>query len=141
MSKFPTTIKTASVARVQLQAMTCTEEKDISSRWLMVDLFVWFVMSWSMQTLYLVLHEKQTCSDLQVSLIMVIFLQMTFNKCNRRQSGCNEFCITGQLIEEQRLTIIEVYKVLNFRQKLIDRLFSLWNAYQKNYSKFVKIWR
>ena len=40
-----------------------------------------------MQTLYLVLHEKQTCSDLQGSVIMVILLQMNFNKCKRRQSG------------------------------------------------------
>ena len=77
MSKFPTTITTASVARVQLQAMTCAEEKDLSSGWVMVDLFVWFVISWSMQTFYLVLHEKQTCSD----------LPMTLNKCKKRQNG------------------------------------------------------
>ena len=81
VSKFPTTIRTASVARAQLQAKTCTEVKDISSGWVMVDLFVWFVISWSMQTLYLVLHEKQTCSDLRGSVMMIIFLPVTLSKC------------------------------------------------------------
>ena len=85
VNKFPTTITTASVARAQLQAMTCTEVNYISSGWVsgwvMVDLFVWFVISWSMQTLYLVLHEKQTCSDLRGSVMMVIFVPMTLSKC------------------------------------------------------------
>ena len=34
-----------------------------------------------MQTLYLVLHEKQTCRDLRGSVMMVISWQMTSNKC------------------------------------------------------------
>ena len=95
-----------------------------------------------MQTLYLVLHEKETCSDLQGSVIMVILLQMTFNKCKRRQSGCNEFCITGQLIEQQRRQCdnhrgLESFEF--FGKKLIVHLFSPWSAHQKDYSKFVKI--
>ena len=38
-----------------------------------------------METLSLVLHEKQTCSDLRGSVMMpVIFLQMTLNKCKKK---------------------------------------------------------
>ena len=33
-----------------------------------------------MQSLYLVLHKKQTCSDLRGSVMMVILLQMTLSK-------------------------------------------------------------
>ena len=38
-----------------------------------------------MQTLYLVLQEKQTCSDLRGSVMMVSLLQMTLGKCKKRQ--------------------------------------------------------
>ena len=36
-----------------------------------------------MQTLYLVLHEEQTCSDLRGSVTMVILLYMSLNKCKK----------------------------------------------------------
>ena len=40
-----------------------------------------------MQTLYLVLHEKHTFSDLRGSVMMpVIFLQMTLNKCQKKKN-------------------------------------------------------
>ena len=40
-----------------------------------------------MQTLYLVLHEKQTCRDLRGSVMMVILLQMALSKREKRQNG------------------------------------------------------
>jgi len=53
-----------------------------------------------MQTLYLVLHEKQTCSDLRGSVMMVILLQMTLSKCKKKTKWI--IYISGQPTEQQR---------------------------------------
>ena len=53
-----------------------------------------------MQTLYLVLHEKQTCSDLRGSVMMVILLQMTLSKRKKKIKWI--IYISGQLTEQQR---------------------------------------
>ena len=50
-----------------------------------------------MQTLYLVLHEEQTCRG---SVIMVILLQMTLSKCKKKTKWI--IYISGQLTEQQR---------------------------------------
>ena len=51
-----------------------------------------------METLYLMLHEKQTCSDQRGSVMMVIFPQMTLNKCKKKKKK-GKIYITGQLTE------------------------------------------
>ena len=55
----------------------------------------------TMQTLYLVLHEKQTCSDLQSSVMMVILLQMNLNNVKKKTKTKRIIYMTSRLTEEQ----------------------------------------
>ena len=79
-----------------------------------------------MQTLYLVLHEKQTCSDLRGSVMMVILLQMTLSKCKKKTKWI--IYISGQLTEQQRRRFDNHRGLLSFQflaKLVINHLCSL----------------
>ena len=92
-----------------------------------------------MQTLYLVLHEKQTCSDLRGSVMMVILLQMTLNKCKKKKDKWIIY-ITGRLTEQQtrQFDNHRGLQSFQFSAKNKSPVFSSERS-PKNYSKFVKI--
>ena len=80
-----------------------------------------------MQTLYSVLHEKQTSSDLRGSVMMVILLKMRLNKFEKKQTKWI-ICITGQLTKQQRQQFDNHGGLQSFQfsaKKLINHLFSL----------------